>query len=84
MHRRIGPPIAARPVLAGPARRVHACIKTARFLGQVGRGHNRAPGGRTSPIRGKAGRPDGAHYLKGQSAMNQKSPARLLATEPAE
>ncbi len=40
VHSRIGESAAARPVLVGLVRHVHACIKTARFGGQVGRGYN--------------------------------------------
>ncbi|CAG9200074.1 hypothetical protein BGLA2_140022 [Burkholderia gladioli] len=45
MHRRIGPPTAARPAPGGPERPTHKCIKTVHFYGQVGRGHNCARGG---------------------------------------
>lgn len=32
MHRRIGPPIAARPAPGGPEHLAHECIKTVRFV----------------------------------------------------
>lgn len=44
MHRRIDPPIAARPAPRSPKRPAPECIKSVRFCGQVGRGYNCARG----------------------------------------
>lgn len=57
MHRRIGPPTAARPAPGGPERPTHKCIKTVHFHGQVGRGHNCARGGGRAILCGRGAAP---------------------------
>lgn len=57
MHNEIALPIAARPAPGGFERRAHECIKTVRFFGQVGRGHNCA-----RPVRANLFRADPARW----------------------